>query len=191
MDTKDKILESAQRLIQQRGMNGFSYADIADEVGVRKASLHHHFATKTDLVEHLLARYQQQLQEYLGSLSGQTPGARLQGYISLYRHNFCEQRACLGGMLATEILTLSPSLQPALSRFFALQQQWLSQVLSEGQASGELALGSSAEQQASLLISALQGALMLSRGTDSDAMLEQTIDSLMAGLLRQQQDNNV
>lgn len=49
MDMREQILTSAQRLVQQRGFNGFSYADIADEVGIRKASLHHYFPTKTDL----------------------------------------------------------------------------------------------------------------------------------------------
>ncbi|MDP2026901.1 TetR/AcrR family transcriptional regulator [Sulfuriferula sp.] len=36
-------------MVQRRGFNDFSYADIANEVGIRKASLHHHFPTKTDL----------------------------------------------------------------------------------------------------------------------------------------------
>ena len=43
MDTRTKILDSAQRLIQTRSFQGFSFRDIADEVGIRKASLYHHF----------------------------------------------------------------------------------------------------------------------------------------------------
>jgi TetR/AcrR family transcriptional regulator, transcriptional repressor for nem operon len=182
MDTKDKILDSAQRLIQQRGMNGFSYADIAAEVGVRKASLHHHFATKTDLVAHLLGQYQQQLLDYLATLESKNSMQKLEGYVALYRHNHCERRACLGGMLASEVLTLNDGLQPGLARFFELQRQWLARVLEQGLASGELGFSISPLQQASVLITALQGALMVSRADPDSDVFELTVGGLLSGL---------
>ena len=43
MDTREKILNSAQGLIQTRSFHGFSFQDIANEVGIRKASLYHYF----------------------------------------------------------------------------------------------------------------------------------------------------
>jgi len=48
-DTATRILDTAERLVQSRGYNGFSYADIAERVGITKASLHHHFETKATL----------------------------------------------------------------------------------------------------------------------------------------------
>ena len=47
--TANRILDVAERLVQLRGYNAFSYADVAKAVGIRKASLHYHFATKGDL----------------------------------------------------------------------------------------------------------------------------------------------
>ncbi len=56
-NTSTRILDAAERLVQERGFNGFSYADIADELGVSKAALHYHFAGKAELGETLILRY--------------------------------------------------------------------------------------------------------------------------------------
>ena len=47
-DTAQRILDIAERLVQTRGFNGFSYADIAGALAVTKASLHYHFPTKAE-----------------------------------------------------------------------------------------------------------------------------------------------
>ena len=53
----ERILDIAERLAQTRGFNGFSYADIAEELAVTKASLHYHFRSKADLGQALIVRY--------------------------------------------------------------------------------------------------------------------------------------
>jgi AcrR family transcriptional regulator len=58
--TSDDILACARSLIVAGGYNGFSYADIAGVVGIRKASIHHHFPSKVDLVRTLVARYRKE-----------------------------------------------------------------------------------------------------------------------------------
>ena len=75
MDMREHILASAQRLAQQRGFNGFSYADIAEEVGIRKASLHHYFPTKTDLGLALIEVYSTQFDSALLRISGSPSNA--------------------------------------------------------------------------------------------------------------------
>ena len=57
--TRDRILDATQRLIQAQGFSGFSYADVAELIGIRKASIHHHFATKGDLAFALMVRYRE------------------------------------------------------------------------------------------------------------------------------------
>ena len=68
--TRDHVLDVAERLAQTRGFNGFSYADIAAELKVTKASLHYHFPTKTDLGCALVQRYGQRFGDALGQISG-------------------------------------------------------------------------------------------------------------------------
>jgi len=57
-DTAQRILDIAERLVQTRGYNGFSYADIAQAMKVTKASLHYHFPAKADLGARLIERYE-------------------------------------------------------------------------------------------------------------------------------------
>ena len=53
-DTADQILDVAEHLVQIRGFNAFSYADVGAELGLTNAALHYHFSTKADLGEALI-----------------------------------------------------------------------------------------------------------------------------------------
>ena len=187
MEMKEKILDCAQKLVQQRGFNGFSYADIANEVGIRKASLHHHFPTKVDLGLSLIKVYSEQLNNALVHISNSSLPAndKLLDYIALYRGSLEAERMCLGGMLATEVLTLDPVMLPSLRQFFVRNTEWLTEILLEGQSQQLFILGdSSAVDYARMLLSALQGALLISRATGNAEAFEQTVSSLMTSLMR-------
>ena len=47
--TTGRIIEAGRQLMMMRGYNGFSFADVAEAVSIRKASVHHHFPAKADL----------------------------------------------------------------------------------------------------------------------------------------------
>ncbi len=98
----------AERLAQTRGYNGFSYADIATEQGVTKASLHYHFPSKADLGHALIGRYRTLFGAALEAIDqrGEGPRARLQRYVGLYNSVLSNERMCLCGMLAAEYATL-------------------------------------------------------------------------------------
>ncbi len=50
-------MDVAHQLLADRGFSAFSYADIAEAVQIRKASIHHHFPTKAALVVAVLERH--------------------------------------------------------------------------------------------------------------------------------------
>src|SRR5690349_438530 len=85
--TADKVLDVAQSLIIAGGYNGFSYSDISAAIGIRKASIHHHFPTKAELVAVLVGRYRRQAEAGLKSLEEQFPNPveRLQFYLNYWR----------------------------------------------------------------------------------------------------------
>jgi len=56
-ETAEQILDLAETLIQTRGYSAFSYQDIAEALGIRKASIHYHFPSKTDLGVAVIDRY--------------------------------------------------------------------------------------------------------------------------------------
>lgn len=186
MEMRTQILSSAQRLVQMRGFNGFSYGDIAKEVGIRKASVHHYFPTKTDLAIALVDQYTTMLADVLREIgaSSRSPDIKLADYISIYRNALAVERACVGGMLASEALTLDQAIVPGLKRFFDLNIAWLTELLSEGKEKQVFTLNSSANKHARLVIASLQGALLLARALADPQMFEQSATTLMTNVLR-------
>jgi TetR/AcrR family transcriptional repressor of nem operon len=54
--TRVRILDAAERMLQVRGYNGFSYGDVAEELGITRAALHYHFKGKAELGQALIER---------------------------------------------------------------------------------------------------------------------------------------
>jgi AcrR family transcriptional regulator len=71
---KDAILDEATRLFAERGYEGTSMADLAERVGLRKASLFHHFASKDQLRKAVLERLVQRVTSTL-SKAAEAPEA--------------------------------------------------------------------------------------------------------------------
>jgi len=107
------ILDVAEKLAQTRGYNGFSYADIATQLGVTKASLHYHFRSKAELGRALIERYGRIFGAALDGIDRQTraPRAKLRRYVELYNSVLSNERMCLCGMLAAEYATLPKPMQ--------------------------------------------------------------------------------
>lgn len=186
MEMRDNILAIAQRLAQQRGFNGFSYADIANEVGIRKASLHHYFPTKTDLGLALVETYSAQFDNELLRIdsSALQGGEKLAEYVALYRGTLEADRVCLCGMFASEALTLDTAMLPRLERFFVRNTEWLTEVLAAGKSQGLLEFSGAAADHARMFLSVLQGALLIARATGDQAGFDRTTSLLITGLLR-------
>ena len=186
MDTKEHILSSAQRLVQQRGFNGFSYADVADEVGIRKASLHHHFASKVDLGVALVEAYAVQFDQALADIerTSTTAPEKLRAYVAIYRATLNSDRMCMCGMLATEALTLDAAMLPRLKRFFVRNTEWLAQLLAEGRSQGAFTFDGAAADHARAALSTLQGASLVCRSSGDMDAFDRTTAILIDGFLR-------
>ena len=139
-DTATRILDVAERLAQTRGFNGFSYADIAIELGITKAALHYHFASKADLGQALIGRYAARFGEALAAIDAGTTAApaKLHGYAGLYADVLRNERMCLCGMLAAEYPTLPGAMQASVVSFFDQNETWLQDVLEQGRSDGSL-----------------------------------------------------
>lgn len=183
--TAERILDAAQRLIQSRGFNGFSYADIAEEIGIRKASLHYHFPTKDELGRALLTRYLERFRGALDAVDQATadPRERLRRYAGLYLGVLRdEERMCLCGMLAADVQTLARPVRDAVRRFFEMNEAWLAKVLEAGRKARVLRFKGSAAAEAVVLLSALEGAMLVARSIGGPARFEETARRLLAGI---------
>src|SRR5262245_18823802 len=90
-DTKTRILDAAQDLVQRLGANGMSYQHVSDAVGIRKASIHYYYPTKELLIEALLERYSSYFLALVDEIvNGREDGrTKLLRYISLFEATLC------------------------------------------------------------------------------------------------------
>jgi TetR/AcrR family transcriptional repressor of nem operon len=182
--TASRILDVAERLVQVRGFNGFSYADIAAELHITKAALHYHFASKADLGEALIARYAEHFMAALANLdtAGGTACAKLDSYAGLYLQVLRNHKMCLCGMLAAEYQTLPQPMQDEVIKFFDQNETWLERILNQGRTDGSLHFAGSARDTARMIAGGLEGAMLIARPYGDVARFQAAAASLLAGL---------
>ena len=182
--TASKILDVAERLVQVRGFNGFSYADIAAELHITKAALHYHFSGKADLGAALITRYASRFADALAEVDA-GPGEasdKLAGYADLYLRVLRASKMCLCGMLAAEYQTLPPPMQEAVIGFFDRNETWLEDVLGQGRQDGSLQFAGSARDTARMIVGGLEGAMLVARPYGDIARFQAAAANLLAGL---------
>lgn len=168
--TAERVLDAAEGLIQQHGYNGFSYEDIARQVGIKKPSIHHHFSTKAELVAVVAQRYTHRFRAQLLAIDGRhaRAPARLTAYAALFEQTFAEdQRLCVCGMLGAEADSLPGAVASEVARFFAANLDWLTAVIAEGQRASLIRPKPSSAAIAQAFLCTLEGAMVVGRGLRS------------------------
>jgi TetR/AcrR family transcriptional repressor of nem operon len=182
--TAERILDTAEALVQVRGFNGFSYADVAIELGVTKAALHYHFPGKAELGEALVARYAARFAAALTAIDAAEADAphKLAAYTRLYLDVLQHNRMCLCGMLAAEYQTLPGPLRGTLLAFFDDNERWLGRVLEGGRTAGMVHFSGTAAEAARMVVGALEGAMLLARPYGDSSRFEAAAAQLLEGL---------
>ncbi len=183
-NTRSRIVDVGERLIQIRGFNGFSYADVAGELSITKASLHYHFPSKADLGEAIITRYAQRFAQALDAIDANLSNApaKLAAYANLYAEVLREERMCLCGMLAAEYETVPGPIRRAVIDFLDHNEAWLVTILEQGHREGTLSFQDSAACTARSIVSGLEGALLVARPYGAVARFESAARQLLAGL---------
>jgi TetR/AcrR family transcriptional repressor of nem operon len=183
-DTGALVLDAAERFVQERGFNGFSYADVARELGVTKAALHYHFASKAELGDALIDRYAERFLAALAAVDddGSDALAKLRSYAKLYADVFRDDRMCLCGMLAADYATLPDPMRQRVVRFFDDNEVWLSRVLDEGRKAGTIRFQGPARRVARTLIGGLEGAMLVARPYHDVKRFRDAAELLIRGL---------
>ena len=164
MSTREKILHLSNTLIQQRGFQGFSYADLESGIGIRKASIHHHFPSKTDLgiayCNYKMADFKA-LETALQKLPAGVQ--RLQAYLDAFSDCAAQGQMCGVYAMLSDSHLFSPELQTAVYQLAQTEQQLLQDILVAGQQRAELHLAQPPAELAMVVSSAIKGALLLNR----------------------------
>lgn len=185
MSTRISLLQSAERAVRQRGYQGFSYADLAREIGIRKASIHHHFPTKAGLGLALIERYNAAFFEQLENIKDgeATAAEQLRAYLRLYRDALDNgEQVCLCVSLSAGRAHLSEEILDQLDRFHSDSLQWLEQLYKRAQTDGSIPLHASPEAEASATLALVEGAQLLARASKDIAQFDQSTRALHARL---------
>lgn len=183
-DTKEKLMEVARRMVQDRGYNSLSFRDLADAVGVKSASVHYHFPTKGNLGAALARRYTEDGANYLNGVLEESKDekTRFKKYTDIFRSALVnDNRMCLCGIMAAEYSDLPEEVKIEVDGFTELNITWLSSLLAlrnTGASKTEL------RHQALAIFAAIEGAQLVARSRGDIAVFDQTIKAYRtAGLL--------
>jgi TetR/AcrR family transcriptional repressor of nem operon len=178
----DEILQSAGSLIILGGYNGFSYADISESVGIRKASIHHHFATKADLVRTVVARYREGVRAAMASLEASVPDpvARLRAYTGYWEACIRDSSApfCICAMLAAELPVLPLDVAVEVRGHFRDLSAWLASVMEDGVRQGRFSLSRTAADEAATFMATVHGAMLSARVEGREATFALIVEPL-------------
>jgi len=184
--TRERILETAQYLVQTDSYDGFSFRDIAAAVGIRKASIYHHFESKEALAAAMAERARERFRDWGAAQAALAPPARLAAYcFDLYGgHLGAGHRLCPGASLVAGWSHLSGEVREAVLALMGLHLEFLEKALHDGAADGSLQLpaGRDAAAAAKWFAACVQGALIWARATDSREEFELICHTTLASL---------
>jgi TetR/AcrR family transcriptional regulator, transcriptional repressor for nem operon len=186
LSSKEAILAAARRTAQAHGYSGLNFRDLADEVGIKAASIYHHFPSKADLGAAVARRYWENTAADLDSMLAETsdPVRSLHQYPDIFRKSLeADNRMCLCSFMSAEYDDLPEAVKKEVQTFADVNVAWLSKVLSAAAVvnSGE------SEQRARAIFAAVAGAQLMARSRSDISLFDSLIESYrVAGLLPEQ-----
>jgi TetR/AcrR family transcriptional regulator, transcriptional repressor for nem operon len=182
----DDILSCARSLIIRGGYNSFSYADISSVVGIRKASIHHHFPSKSELVRTLVAQYREEAEAGIVELERNVsdPLDQLHAYVGYWEGCIADATHpfCVCALLASEIPVLPEAVVLEVRTHFRKLSDWLSSVLERGAAQGRLSLTGTGKSNAEMFMATVHGAMLSARVYGDAAIFGAITRPLLEGI---------
>ncbi|GAA0485172.1 TetR/AcrR family transcriptional regulator [Parasphingorhabdus litoris] len=166
-------MDIAERGYRQGGFAGLSFRDIAAALDMKSASVHYHFPHKEDLGKAVVERYTENLLDSLGAPDAASDSVknRLARLVGAYRAAYAEgESSCLCAVLGSVSPQLPPAVQEAVNNYFTRLMTWTETALAEAMPSTNL--------NAAHIISALQGAMILSVAMSDARYLDEVAEDL-------------
>lgn len=173
MSTRDRIIETADRLFYQQGFEATSFADIASAVGISRGNFYHHFKTKDDILDAVinqrLANTEQMLDHW--EVTGNDPAERIRSFIHILIVNGEKIRkfGCPVGTLSSELAKLNHSAQSDAAELFTLFRTWL------GRQFSALGFGAKSDGLAMHILGRSQGVATLANAFDDNGFLQSEV----------------
>lgn len=178
-DTRTALVEAATGFIQVRGFASFSFQDLADQIGIRKASIHYHFPSKSDLGLAVVAAMRDRLSIAWKQMEAvERVDERLRRWFDqVATMAECGRKICPIGSLQAEFLALPSEVQDSVRGFSREIATTYTRWLVEGRAKGQLRFAGDPTAMAGVLASVLQATLQRHRA-NPDESTTATLDQL-------------
>lgn len=172
-----EIMANTRQLLTVGGYKSFSYADLAERVGIRKASIHHHFPSKEDLVHAVVQEYRVEARAGMEAMDQQIhdPLIKVKGYADFWSACIKDGTSsfCICVMLAVELPTLPADIAAEVTGHFSDLSDWLASLLRAGETQGVFKLNETAEVEASALMAGIHGAMLAARAFNNPLVFDQ------------------
>jgi len=184
MSTRSDLLTSAEILLRTKGYAAFSYADLAEDIGIKKASIHHHFPTKESLAIAIVESYLFRFKNQLECINDENTGIidRLNAFALMFVQSSKNAMLPLCGALAAELLALPESLKELTRDFFEIHLNWLQANIALGQAAGELKAELDGVKVARFILNTLEGGSFVSWALNDNYEQSSGFDFILDGL---------
>ncbi|MEX0492523.1 TetR/AcrR family transcriptional regulator [Raoultella terrigena] len=183
----NEIISYTRQLLTSGGYQSFSFADISAKVNIRKASIHHHFPSKAELVKVVVTEYREEARAGMQAMSQQMndPVAELQAYVDYWASCIREGSSpfCICAMLAVELPTLPAEVAREVSGHFADLSEWLATLLRRGESEKRLRLPVSPANEASLLMATVHGAMLSARAFNDADIFRRIVQPLIDNIV--------
>jgi TetR/AcrR family transcriptional repressor of nem operon len=181
--SREAILAAAKAAAQAHGYSGLNFRDLADEVGIKAASIYHHFPSKADLGAAVARRYWEDTAAGLESMltENSDPLRCLRQYPLIFRKSLENgNRLCLCSFMSAENDDLPEAVKKEVQAFADVNVAWLSRVLSAAAVVG----AEESEPRARAIFAAVAGAQLMARSRSDISLFDRLIESYRAaGLL--------
>lgn len=178
MNTRNELLDAAERASRAKGFDAFSYADLSEAVGIRKASIHHHFPTKADLALAVIERYSETFFAHLGVIAAKrgTAASKLRAYVKTYREALSGgETVCLCVAFSAGRDSLAAPVLAQLNAFHEKSLDWLAARFNEAREDGSIADVETPKQEAAACLALMEGAQLTARAARDVAMFDNAV----------------
>jgi TetR/AcrR family transcriptional repressor of nem operon len=164
-DVSTAIMDAAEKRMRIGGFNGFSFRDIATEVGVKSSSVHYHFPTKENLAAAVIRRYTETFAERLEEISDGEPDV-VKRWAKAFKSTIIGQRMCPCTVLGAGAADLPPDVATEVRRFYRATLEMM-------------AADGLSQTRAAELLATLTGAMVMANALDDNKIFDRAVFSLI------------
>jgi TetR/AcrR family transcriptional repressor of nem operon len=176
--TAARLLDAAEARTRRVGFNGFSFRDLAADLEIKSASVHHHFPTKADLGHAMIERYRERVMAALGDPTARPLADQVAAVVAAHRSTLVDLDAlCLGAMLGAEASSLPDPVCAGARNFFIAIVDWLRTAFIHAGRAEPVADGA-----AKRLLATIHGAMIMARTLGEVGFFDQAVTPLVADL---------